>query len=128
MNPEKLAGITVFEKVQQSSLGWPATAAGTERIASNAGRLQTALRNRFKTATLEKMVFFLKNRTYRPSVDEIVAEVRRIQKARNVDNHHKRAAVKAARGLIQVAEYEARRALAGPADEELPPPGKKICP
>ena len=39
--------------------GWPTTAAGVERIASKAGSIVTALWNRYKTGSVEKLVFIL---------------------------------------------------------------------
>ena len=52
--------------------GWPATAAGVERIASKAGSIVTALRNRYKTGSVEKLVFILSNKEFTPKVEEVV--------------------------------------------------------
>ena len=46
--------------VTAGTQGWPATAAGVERIASKAGIVVTARRNRYKTRSVEKLVSFFR--------------------------------------------------------------------
>ena len=55
--------------VTAGTQGWPATAAGVERIASKAGTIVTALRNRYKTGSVEKLVFILSNKEFTPKVE-----------------------------------------------------------
>ena len=53
-------------------------------MASKAGSIVTALRNGYKTGTVEKLVFFLVNKEFRPSVEEVVAEVLRLKSAKKI--------------------------------------------
>ena len=74
--------------------GWPATAAGVERIASKAGSIVTALRNRFKS--VEKLVFILSNKEFTPKVEEVVDAIKKKRDERKKRFKEARRAVKAA--------------------------------
>ena len=60
--------------VTAGTQGWPATAAGVERIAIKVGSIVTALRNRYKTGSVEKLVFILSNKQFNPTVQPHKAE------------------------------------------------------
>ena len=78
-----------FKLAANSLHGFTATAAGPERIFSRAGTTVTALRNKLSVWTVQLMVFLYKNRSFMPSVEEVVAEI--LHRA-----HTKKAAKKAA--------------------------------
>ncbi len=47
-----------------------------ERIASKAGSIVTALRNRYKTGSVEKLVFILSNKEFTPTVEDVVNRIK----------------------------------------------------
>ena len=76
--------------------GWPATAAGVERIASKAGSIVTALRNRYKTGSVEKLVFILANKEFTPKVEEVVDAIKKKRDERKKRFKEARSVAKAA--------------------------------
>jgi len=76
--------------------GWPATAAGVERIASKAGSIVTALRNRYKTGSVEKLVFILSNKEFTPKVEEVVDAIKKKRDERKKRFKEARSVAKAA--------------------------------
>ena len=113
----------VFEKVVTATQCWPATAAGVERVASKAGSIVTALRNGYKTGTVEKLVFFLMNKEFRPSAEEVVAEVLRLKSAKKIAKAALRrqiAAASAAAAVVLAAAAAVTAAPAAPVDDPAP--------
>ena len=64
LQPDMQHAFDALVAVIAGAQGWPATAAGVERIASKAGNIVTAL----ESQTVEKLVFFLSNKEFKPSV------------------------------------------------------------
>lgn len=117
LQPDMQFAFDCFQAVQGSAQGWPATAAGVERIASRAGQVVSALRNRYQTGTVEKMVFFLMNRSFRPTVDEVVVEIQRRREGKKAMMKQTRAASKLKRTVAAAAVDAAPSAAAA----ALPP-------
>ncbi len=78
-----------------------------ERVASKAGGIVTALRNGFHTGTVEKLVFYLMNREFRPTAEEVAAEILRLKgeskSAKAAQRCQKAAAAAAAKAVFVAA-------------------------
>jgi hypothetical protein len=92
-------------------------------VASKAGSIVTALRNGYKTGTVEKLVFFLMNKEFRPSAEEVVAEVLRLKSAKKIAKAALRrqiAAASAAAAVVLAAAAAVTAAPAAPVDDPAP--------
>jgi len=96
LQPDMQQAFDALIAVIAGTQGWPATAAGVERIASKAGNIVTALRNRYKTGTVEKLVFFLSNKEFKPTVEEVCASIVKKMQEQKKQNKEARQAAKAA--------------------------------
>jgi hypothetical protein len=67
-----------------------------ERIASKAGSIVTALRNRYKTGSVEKLVFILSNKEFTPKVEEVVDAIKKKRDERKKRFKEARSVAKAA--------------------------------
>jgi hypothetical protein len=82
--------------VTSGTQGLPATAAGVERIASKAGTIVTARRNRYKTRSVEKLVFILSSNEFTPKVEDVADAIKKKRDERKKRFKEARRAAKAA--------------------------------
>jgi hypothetical protein len=76
-----VVAVEALKRLGRASFGCEASAAGPEKVFSHAGLTCSALKNRYSVGMLEITVLLKKNARFKPSMEEVVFDMKRKKQA-----------------------------------------------